>query len=118
MVLLVSVWDSAGRGAVRGSVLQFLVLEPGLLHREEGMDQSQSPIVSTNHNPALKVVLVWNMVMYVGQYLKDIVQWDRPQVLTNQAQHVKILTNSRSLLWSNYRPSGPRSMACRLHTPC
>ena len=53
MVLLVSVWDSAGRGAVRGSVLQFLVLEPGLLHREEGIDQS--PIVSTNHNLAFSV---------------------------------------------------------------
>ena len=27
-----------------------------------------------------KLVLVWNMVMYVGQYLKDLIQWERPQV--------------------------------------
>lgn len=27
-----------------------------------------------------KLVLVWNLVMYIGQYLKDLIQWDRPRM--------------------------------------
>ena len=28
------------------------------------------------------MVLVWNLVMYIGQYLKDLIRWERPSVPT------------------------------------
>lgn len=30
-----------------------------------------------------KLVLVWNIIMYVGQYWKDLIKWDRPQMPTS-----------------------------------
>jgi len=33
-------------------------------------------------NIGRKLVLVWNIIMYIGQYLKDLIKWDRPQMPT------------------------------------
>jgi sphingosine-1-phosphate phosphatase 1 len=29
-----------------------------------------------------RLVLVWNLIMYIGQYLKDLIRWDRPGMPT------------------------------------